>query len=185
MSIMLAPHYGSLMVRYEGDPSRVVASIEKVWKQFAPNDPLEYEFLDQSFDSLFRAEQRMGQLFTLFSGLAILIACLGLFALAAFTSEQRTKEIGIRKSMGASVLNLTLLLSKEFTRLVLISVVPACALGWYVASTWLKGFAYRVEIQPAIFVLSAVIAIVIAWITVGYQSVKAASANPVTSLKYE
>jgi putative ABC transport system permease protein len=108
-----------------------------------------------------------------------------LFALAAFTAEQRTKEIGIRKSMGASVFNLSILLSKEFTKLVVIAFIPASVLAWYISDTWLNGFAYRVEINPLVFILSGMAAILIAWLTVSYQSIKAATANPVESLRYE
>ena len=115
----------------------------------------------------------------------IFIACLGLFALAAYTSEQRTKEIGIRKSMGASVFNLTPLLSREFTRLVIFEFIPAAVFAWYVSNAWLQGFAYRIEISPVVFVLSGLAAILIAWLTVSYQSIKAAGANPVDSLRYE
>jgi putative ABC transport system permease protein len=121
-----------------------------------------------------------------FLSLAIFIACLGLFALAAFTTEQRTKEIGVRKSMGASVFSLiNSVLSKEFTKLVVIAFIPAAILAWYISDTWLNGFAYRVEINPIVFVLSGVAAILIAWLTVSYQSIKAATANPVESLRYE
>jgi putative ABC transport system permease protein len=127
----------------------------------------------------------MGIIFAIFSGLAIFVACLGLFALAAFTAEQRTKEIGIRKVMGASVPHLALLLSKEFTKLVLVAFLPAAALGWYVSNQWLNGFAYRVTISPAVIVLSGIVAIMVAWITVSFQSVKAATSNPVDSLRYE
>jgi len=127
----------------------------------------------------------MGKIFTVFSGLAIFIACLGLFALAAFTSEQRTKEIGIRKAMGASMPSLILLLSKEFSILVLFAFVPAAVAGWFVSSRWLEGFAYRVEMNPMVIVGSGLAAFVIAWLTVSYQSVKAAATNPVNSLRYE
>lgn len=185
LSILLTQNAGNLLVRYEGDATTMISNVEKLWKQYAANEPFEYSFLDQSFDRLFRAEQRMGKLFSVFSSLAIFIACLGLFALAAFTSEQRTKEIGIRKSMGASVFSLSLLLSKEFTKLVIISFVPAAILAWYISDTWLNGFAYRVDISPVVFILSGVGAIVIAWLTVSYQSIKAATANPVNSLRYE
>jgi putative ABC transport system permease protein len=146
---------------------------------------MDYGFLDQNFDALFRAEQRMGEFFSIFSGLAIFIACLGLFALAAFTAEQRTKEIGIRKAMGATTTGLTLLLSQEFTRLVVIAFVPAAALAWLAVDYWLNGFAYRVEISLWIFVASGVMAIAIAWLTVSFQSIKAAASNPVQSLRYE
>jgi putative ABC transport system permease protein len=185
LALMLSKDSRNLMIRYEGSPSEVLAKVETLWKQHANNEPFEYEFLDQSFDQLFRAEQRMGTIFSVFAGLAIFVACLGLFALSAFTSEQRTKEIGIRKAMGATSISLTILLSREFTRLVIIAFVPAAALGWYVSNTWLQDFAYRIEINPFILVLSGLAAIVIAWLTVSFQSVKAAASNPVNSLRYE
>jgi putative ABC transport system permease protein len=185
MSILLSQNSNSLLVRFEGNAQAVVERVEELWKQHASNEPFEYAFLDESFDQLFRSEQRMGKIFSVFAGLAIFVACLGLFALAAFTSEQRTKEIGIRKVMGASVPSLAVLLSKEFTKLVLIAFVPAAAAGWYVAEQWLQGFAYRVAINPLIIILSGIIAIVVAWITVSFQSIKAATSNPVNSLRYE
>ncbi|MBT1688718.1 ABC transporter permease [Dawidia soli] len=185
LAIRFTKTSGRLLVRYEGDAGKAIATIEKLWKTQTENEPIQYAFMDQNFDRLFRSEQRMGQVFGVFSALAIFIACLGLFALAAFTAEQRTKEIGIRKAMGASMPSLILLLSKEFTRLVLIAFVPAALAGWYIASNWLQGFQYRVEISPLIFVGSGLAAIAIAWITVGYQSIKAAGTSPVNSLRYE
>jgi putative ABC transport system permease protein len=175
----------TLMIRYEGSPTEVVASVENLWKQHVAGQPFDYNFLDENFDETFRSEMRMGQLFTVFSGLAIFIACLGLFALAAFMAEQRTKEIGIRKVMGASTTGLTMMLSKEFTRLVIIAFVPAALVAWYGVYVWLGGFAYRVGINPLIFVASGGLATAIAWLTVGFQSMKAASSNPVNSLRYE
>jgi putative ABC transport system permease protein len=185
LAIRLTDNSHELMIRYEGSSQQVVAAIEKLWKQHAANEPLDYGFLDQDFDELFRSEQRMGELFTVFAGLAIFIACLGLFALAAFTAEQRTKEIGIRKAMGATTTGLTILLSKEFTKLVIIAFIPAAVAGWYVVNSWLSGFAYRVDINPLIFAGSGIVAIVIAWLTVSFQSIKAAATNPVESLRYE
>lgn len=185
LAIRLTKKANQLMIRYEGSSRDAVSTVEKLWKQHAANEPLDYAFLDQNFDELFRSEQRMGQVFSVFSGLAIFIACLGLFALAAFTSEQRTKEIGIRKAMGATTFGLTVLLSREFTMLVIIAFVPAASLGWYVVNNWLSGFAYHVEISPWIFIASGVISIVIAWLTVSFQSIKAAATNPVKSLRYE
>lgn len=185
LAIRLTNNSWNLMVRYEGSSKDAVASIEKLWKQYAANEPFDYAFLDQNFDELFRAEQRMGELFTIFSGLAIFIACLGLFALAAFTAEQRTKEIGIRKAMGATTSGLAILLSKEFTKLVIIAIIPAAGFAYYFVDNWLGTFAYHVEISPWIFVASGVIAIVIAWLTVSFQSIKAARSNPVESLRYE
>lgn len=185
LAIRLGAKANQLMIRYKGSSPDFVLLVEKLWKQHASSEPFEYSFLDENYDELFRSEQRMSKVFSIFSGLAIFIACLGLFALAAFTSEQRTKEIGIRKTMGASVFNLTVLLSKEFTILVLIAFVPAALIGWWVVDSWLEAFAYRIELNPYIFVLSGVAAIVIAWLTVSYQSVKAATSDPVRSLRYE
>ncbi|MBL7857006.1 MAG: ABC transporter permease [Cyclobacteriaceae bacterium] len=185
LAIILSKDARNIMVRYTGSPTQVVERVGKLWKAHAGNEPFEYEFLDDSFDELFRSEQRMGTIFSVFAGLAIFVACLGLFALAAFTAEQRTKEIGIRKTMGASTFKVMVLLSREFTVLVMIAFVPAAALGWYVSENWLQTFSYRIEINPLILVLSGVVAIAIAWITVSFQSVKAAMANPVKSLRYE
>jgi putative ABC transport system permease protein len=185
LAIRLTNNSWNLMVRYEGNSKDAVTAVENLWKKYAANEPFDYAFLDQNFDELFRAEQRMGELFTIFSGLAIFIACLGLFALAAFTAEQRTKEIGIRKAMGATTSGLAILLSKEFTKLVIIAIIPAAGAAYYFVNSWLGTFAYHVEINPLIFVASGVIAIVIAWLTVSFQSIKAARSNPVESLRYE
>ncbi len=174
-----------LTVRYQGDPREVIAGIENHWKAMAAGEPFEYSFLDQEFDALFRTEMRLRDIFTVFSVLAIFIAGLGLFALAAFTTEQRTKEIGVRKAMGASVFMLTFLLSREFTRLVLIALVPAVIGGWYTANWWLNSFSYRITLSPFLFIGCAVAAIVIAWVTVSYQAIRAASTDPVKSLRYE
>ncbi|MDL5049379.1 ABC transporter permease [Oscillatoria amoena NRMC-F 0135] len=177
--------YRNLLIRYEGNPKDVIASVEKVWKEFASGEPFEYTFMDQDYDSLFRAEMRLRNMFAVLAGLTIFIACMGLLALAAFTTEQRTKEIGIRKAMGASRIGLTLLLSKEFTVLVLVSIVPALVSGYFFSNWWLSEFAYRLEPGPQIFAGSALAALVIAWITVSAQALRAASTNPVDSLKYE
>lgn len=185
LSVRLRSNDRTLLVRYSGNPRETVSKVEDLWKRMAPNEPLDYSFLDDNFDELFRVEQRMGDIFTVFSGLAIFIASLGLFALAAFTSEQRAKEIGIRKVMGASVISITVLLSKEFTRLVLFAFVPAGLVGWYVANQWLEGFAYRVTVSPVIILASGFAALVLAWVTVSYQSIKAAVANPAETLRSE
>jgi putative ABC transport system permease protein len=185
LSILLTQNSNSLLIRYEGSASVLVDQVEKLWQEYAAGEPFDYTFLDESFDELFRSEQRMGKIFSIFAGLAIFVACLGLFALAAFTSEQRTKEIGIRKVMGASVSSLAVLLSREFTKLVLIAFIPAAAAGWYVSEQWLQGFAYRIPVSPLIIVVSGVVAILVAWLTVSFQSIKAATSNPVDSLRYE
>jgi putative ABC transport system permease protein len=128
---------------------------------------------------------QLKDVFLAFTAIAIFIASLGLFALAAFTTEQRTKEIGIRKAMGASSIRLTLLLSREFTLLVLVAVVPALLAGWFLSGWWLNEFVYRVEISPLIFVACGATSVLVAWITVAYQALKAAGTSPVTSLRYE
>ncbi len=173
------------MVRYDGDPREAVSSLDNLWKEFAPGIPLEYSFLDEDFDALFRAEMRLRDLFTVFSGLAIFIACLGLFALAAFLTEQRTKEIGIRKAMGASVEGLTLTLSREFMILVGLSFVLAVVPAWYFMNLWLEGFAYRIDLNALVFVFAGLVAFIVATLTIGFQSLKAARSNPVNSLRYE
>lgn len=183
--IMLLPKANNLLVRYQGNAKDAVAIIENTWKRVAPGEAFQYTFMDENFDNLFKAEERMGDLFTVFTVLAILVACLGLFGLAAFTAEQRTKEIGVRKVMGASVFSLTALLSKEFTRLVIIAFVLAVVPAWYLMDKWLSGFAYHAIISWEIFALAGVMALLVAWLTVGYQSFKAALANPVDSLRYE
>jgi len=185
LAILLTPNSHTLLIRYEGSATDLVKKTEALWKQHAANQPFDYTFLDEKFDELFRAEQRTGTIVTVFAGLTIFVSCLGLFALAAFTSEQRTKEIGIRKALGASSGRLIILLSQEFTILVLIAFVPAAAMGWYLSHIWLQTFAYRIDVNPMVLVFSGVAAIVIAWVTVSFQSVRAAMANPVTALRYE
>jgi putative ABC transport system permease protein len=185
MVIRITERSNNLLVRYSGSPEEVVKQSTKLWKEYASGDPFEYEFLDQSFDELFREEQRLGSLFTVFTILAIFIASLGLFALAAFTAEQRTKEIGIRKAMGASVGGITALLSKEFTILVVVAIVLAIVPAYFMLDYWLGQFAYRVDITVAIFAISALGALLIAWVTVGFQAFKAALIKPVDSLRSE
>ncbi len=185
MVIRITDKSTNLLVRYSAKADVVVADATKLWKEYASADPFEYAFLDQNFDELFREEQRLGSLFTVFTVLAIFIATLGLFALAAFTAEQRTKEIGIRKAMGASVSSITTLLSKEFTLLVVVSIAVAVVPAYYMLDYWLGQFAYRVEITFAIFIISSLAALFIAWITVGYQAFKAALIKPVDSLRSE
>ncbi len=162
-----------------------VAAVEANWKKYTSGEPLEYSFLDQDVDNLFREEQRLSTLFSVLTTLAIFIACLGLFALVAFTAEQRTKEIGIRKSMGATVGNIALLLPKEFTVLVFISVGLASVPAYFLLIDWLSDFAYCTDLSWLVFVVSGVAAMVIAWVTVAYQALKAAMAKPVNSLRYE
>ena len=159
--------------------------VKAEWKKFFPGNTFEYFFLDDHFDEQYKADQRFGQVFTLFTSLAILVACLGLFGLASFTTLQRTKEIGIRKVLGASVTNILRLLFREFAVLLLIAFVIAVPIAWFTTSNWLQGYAFRIGLQWTFFVLPFVAIIVIALITVSFQSIKAAIANPVKSLRTE
>ncbi|MEO9964532.1 MAG: ABC transporter permease [Reichenbachiella sp.] len=162
-----------------------VASIENTWSEIAPGQPFSYSFMDQKFDSMYEAEQKIGQIFSVFAGLGILIACLGLFGLASFTAEQKTKEIGIRKAMGASISGIVLMLSKNFLKLVGISFILAVPAAYYAMGYWLEDFAYRTDIKPLTFVVVGVVALAIAWLTMGFQSWKAARMNPTQSLREE
>jgi putative ABC transport system permease protein len=162
-----------------------IGFLRSTWREFDSQYPLEFVFLDDQYDALYRTEERLGQLFGIFTALAIIIGCLGLFGLSAYSAEQRTKEIGIRKVLGATTSNVTMLLVREFTKWVLLAVVIAWPVGYYIMHTWLQNFAYRIGLGAGIFLLSALLALVIAMITVAYQAVKAAVANPIESLKYE
>ncbi|NCD71126.1 ABC transporter permease [Mucilaginibacter agri] len=165
--------------------SATIAALEKTWKTEAPQRPFLYHFLDESFNKQYESDQHFGYLFSLFSCLASLIACLGLFGLATFTAQQRIKEIGIRKVLGASVSNIVVLISKDFMRLVLIAIVIAIPLCLLIMNQWLKDFAYRITISPGIFIATAAISILIALVTISWQTVRAALANPVPSIKNE
>ena len=151
----------------------------------APGLPFSYSFLDEDFGKMYSAEQRLGKVFLVFAVLAIIIACLGLFALTSFTAEQRTKEIGIRKVLGASVSGIVVLLSKEFGKLIIIAFILAVPVAWYAVHWWLKNYSYKTEIGPAVYVMAGTSAFLIAWLTMGYQSIKAATSNPVRSLRSE
>jgi putative ABC transport system permease protein len=168
-----------------GDVSELVSRMEARWKELGMDGPFDYSFFDQDFDQLYRAEQQVQTILGCFSGLAILIACLGLFGLAAFTAEQRTKEIGVRKVLGADVLQVIVLLSTDFLKPVLIAISLAIPIAWIAADKWLTGFAYRTPMSWWIFALAGVMAILIAVLTVSFQSIRAAMANPVKSLRTE
>lgn len=162
-----------------------VAQLETLWQEFAPGQPFAYSFLDQRFDAIYANEQQVGKIFSVFAFLAIFIACLGMFGLASFTADQRTKEIGIRKVLGASISGIVGLLSKEFVKLVVISFSLAAPAAYYLMNIWLQDFAFRTELSLMTFVLSGILALSIALLTMSYQSIKAARANPVKSLKDE
>ena len=169
-------------------PERIqetVAFIKSKWKEFDSQYPIEYVFLDEQYDELYRAEERLGQLFGYFTTLAIIIGCLGLFGLSAYSAEQRTKEIGIRKVLGATIPGVIVLLVREFTKWVLLAIVIAWPLGYFIMNTWLQNFAYRTSLEFGTFLLAATLALIISIITVIYQASKAALANPIDSLRYE
>ncbi len=163
----------------------VIQLIEESWKDMAPGQPLTYEFMDEQFSKMYHAETRLGKVFGVFAGFAIFIACLGLFALTAFTAEQRTKEIGIRKVLGATSSGIVVLLSKEFSKLVLIAFVLASPLAWWSMTKWLEDYEYKVNLGPSIFLLAGLFVAFIAFVTISLQAFKAASSNPVKSLKSE
>lgn len=167
------------------DLSDALAHIEATWSQFVPQRPFAYHFLDDHFAAMYQEEQQLGRLFSAFAGLAILIACLGLFGLAAFTAEQRTKEIGVRKVLGATVSGLIMLLSKDFVKLVVIAFVLAAPLAYWAMDTWLANFAYRVSVGTGTFAVAALVALALALGTVSYQALRAALANPIESLRHE
>jgi len=162
-----------------------IGAIENKWKKLIPNRPFSYYFLDEFFDRQYRSEVRFGNLFLNFAILAIFISCLGLLGLASYSTIQRTKEIGVRKVMGATVSNIVNLLSKDFLKLVLISFIIASPIAWLGMYKWLQNFAYRINLEWWAFLLAGFAAIVIAFITVSFQAVKAAIANPVKSLRTE
>lgn len=168
-----------------GNAAQTINAIKAQWSKFFPGNTFEYFFLDERFNEQYKADQRFGQVFSLFTSLAILVGCLGLFGLASFTTLQRTKEIGVRKVLGASVANILSLLYKEFALLLVIAALVAVPVAWFTTSDWLQNYAFRIQLHWSFFVLPFLIIVAIAWITVSFQSVKAAISNPVKSLRTE
>lgn len=167
------------------DANKAIASVQQIWNKYSPDYPFTYSFVDEDYDALYKTEQRTGVLFNIFAVVAILISCLGLFGLAAFTAQVKTKEIGIRKVLGATVANIIQLLAKDFISLVFISLVIAIPVGWWAMNSWLQDFVYRISISWWTFLVAGMMAIMITVITVGMHALKAALANPVKSLKEE
>jgi putative ABC transport system permease protein len=168
-----------------GDMGSLINSIETAWHKLNPNEPFEFSFLDDDFQKNYDAENRLASIVSYFTLIAILICCLGLFGLATFSAEQRIKEIGVRKVLGASVTGIVALLSKDFLKLVVIAIVIASPLAWYAMNKWLQDFAYRINLSWYIFLLAGIIAAVIAFATISFQAIRAANANPVKSLRTE
>jgi putative ABC transport system permease protein len=177
--------FAYLMARVKGGQiPEAIQSIEKLWKEVNPEQSFKFSFLDENINAQYEAEQKSGSLFAIFSGLAIFVSCIGLFALSAYITSLRTKEIGVRKVLGSSVAGVVILLSKDFTKMILLAFVMAVPIAWYVMETWwLQNFAYRIDISLWIIFVSGAAALLIAWITVSYQSIKAAIQNPVGSLR--
>jgi len=167
------------------DIPATIRSIENTWKEILPKVPLEYSFMDSIYDDLYRNEQRTGKIFGIFTFFALLVACMGLIGLTSFVTEQKRKEIGIRKVLGASLNGLVLSLCGEFTRWVLLANLIAWPLAYFWMTSWLQDFAYRVDLKAGSFVMAAFLALLISVLTVSVQSIRAASANPVDSLNYE
>ncbi|MBS1529640.1 MAG: ABC transporter permease, partial [Bacteroidetes bacterium] len=176
----------TIFIRTSGkDAPKAIEAAEKAYKSYNSVVPFSYEFLDATYDSLYKTDERAGTLFSIFAGIAIFISCLGLLGLATYTAQVKVKEIGIRKVLGASVANITAMLSKDFLKLVLLSLVIAVPIAWYVMYKWLQDYAYQIKIQWWVFALAGISAIVIAFLTISFQAIKAALANPVKSLRSE
>ncbi|MEO5890556.1 MAG: ABC transporter permease [Ferruginibacter sp.] len=174
------------MIRVNGnDAQATIGRLEMIWRQRITDRPFNFHFLDEDYDKLYIAEQRTSSLFSLAAGIAIILACLGLFGLAAFTTVQRTKEIGIRRVLGANISNITLLVAKNFLQLIGIAILVAVPLAWWAGNNWLQDFAFRISIQVYVFVITALVTVLIALCTIGYHSIKAALMNPVKSLRTE
>jgi putative ABC transport system permease protein len=186
--LLIFPSYPSTnyTVRLSTDNIKTkITELETLYKQLFPGNPFEYYFVDENYQKQYQSEQQYGRIFSLASGLAILIACLGLFGLATYATEQRTKEIGVRKVLGASVSSIVVLLSSDFLKLVGLSILIASPIAWYAAQQWLQEFAYKIDVEWWMFALAGLLAVVIAVLTISFQSIKAALTNPVKSLRSE
>lgn len=186
LSLIVGDYASSMAIKLNaGNFTNAIAQVEATWNKIAPGQPFSYYFMDEAFKNTYQAEQRLGRIFIIFTILSILIACLGLFGLAAFNAQKRTKEIGIRKVLGATVGQITYRLTTDFLKMVGIAILIAIPVGWFAMNKWLQDFTYRIEIGWWVFVLAAFLAIGIAVLTVSYQSIKAAIVNPVKSLRTE
>jgi putative ABC transport system permease protein len=170
---------------HSGNIPQLVSKVEDEWRKISPGVPFSYSFMDEDFNAIYKTEQRMGGISLSFSLLAIFIACLGLFGLAAYAAEQRTREIGIRKVLGATIGGIIALLSRDFLRLVLVSALISFPFAWWAMHHWLQDFAYRIEIGWQVFALAGVLSVAIALLTVSFQALRAALMNPVKSLRSE
>jgi ABC-type antimicrobial peptide transport system permease subunit len=168
-----------------GSEKLVLPFVKKLWTNTYPDYVYDYQFLDKTIENFYRHEEQLSQLYKIFAAIAIFISCLGLYGLVSFMAMQRTKEVGIRKVLGASVRNIIFLLSKEFTVLILIAFVISAPIAWYIMHQWLQNYTYRIPLSASIFIVAIFSSILIAWITVAHRAIKAALANPVKSLRTE
>ena len=184
--LIYSPRYSYYVIRLDkGNMSSQVAAVENVWKKFSPEWPFEFFFLDSGLEQAYKNDEGLGKVVNYFAIIAVMIACLGLFGLAAFAAERRIKEVGIRKVLGASIPNLVKMLSSDFVKLVLIANVIAWPISYYTMNNWLEEFAYRIDINVGVFLIAGIITFLLALFTVSFQAVKAALSNPVEALKYE
>jgi putative ABC transport system permease protein len=175
-------------ILFKISPDNIPGTIDfltKKWREFDPNRALDYTFLDATFDQQYRAEQRLSEIFTYFTAFSIFIACLGLYGMSSYTAEQRTKEIGIRKVLGATIPGILLRISREYIGTILVSFIVAIPIAYFAMNRWLQDFAFRIEIRPGVFLAAGALSLLIAVLTVSYQSVRAALKNPVQTLRYD
>ena len=168
-----------------GTEKTVLPFIQKLWTSAFPDFVYEYHFLDETIDHFYKQEDQLSQFYKIFAGIAIFISCLGLYGLVSFMAVQRTKEVGIRKVLGASVRNIIFLLSREFTLLIILAFIISAPIAWYIMHEWLKNYTYRIPLSASIFLLAIGSSILIAWLTVAHRAINAALANPITSLRSE
>ncbi len=186
MNFIHAPFQQTANIKIKSsDIPATIKTIEKTWKKIYGDRFFAFSFLDETFARQYKSDEQFSTIITWFTALALVIACLGLFALSSFMVTRRTKEIGIRKSLGASIRSIYALLSWDFLKWIVVAIVLACPLGWYITHLWLSKFAYHIELTVDIFVIASSMAFIVALLTVTWQSLKAANANPIKSLRYE
>lgn len=168
-----------------GDVPQTIEKLKDTWNSVIPSYPFEYHFLNDEYENMYKTEQRMGSLIKYFAIIAVVIASLGLFGLVSFMTEKRIKEIGIRKAMGSTSSEIAYILSKDFIKLVIIAIVVAIPVSWYLINKWLQDYAYKTDLSWWVFALAAVLAIAIALLTTSFQAIKAANTNPAQTLRYE
>ena len=169
----------------EGQTAEAISSLEKLWKEYAPGYPFKYNFFDQDWEEFYSAEAQQEKVFNTLSILSIFISCLGLFGLSALSAERRTKELGIRKTLGASVPGLVRLMGREFTVLVIVAACIGCPLGWFLMTQWLQKFAYHIDVGIITIVAAAIACLIVSLLTIAYHSIRVSTANPVKSLRQE